>query len=102
MGYAAKSKQDSPLLSGMRKYSNGTYLDEKYFGDACKLAQKGYDEKTLSTIRLKAFLDATFLQNIFNIFTTQKSLPLQSFNNSKQRFTASHEHIEALLHHIHF
>ena len=32
------------------KYSNGTYLDEKHFGDACKLAQKGYDEKLLSAI----------------------------------------------------
>lgn len=32
------------------KYSNGTYLDGKHFGVACKLAQKGYDEKLLSTV----------------------------------------------------
>lgn len=32
------------------KYSNGTYLDEKHFTDACKLAQKAYDEKLLAEI----------------------------------------------------
>ncbi|MCQ2104863.1 MAG: hypothetical protein MJZ26_03625 [Fibrobacter sp.] len=32
------------------KYSNGTYLDGKHFTDACRLAQKAYDEKLLAEI----------------------------------------------------